>query len=60
MSAPDVRVVIISRGRSDSIGRNALALFPYATVTVDEREGEGVETRGQVTRLRVRSVEVSR
>jgi len=38
VTAPDVRVVIISRGRSDSIGRNALALFPYATVTVDERE----------------------
>ena len=38
MTPPDVRVVIISRGRSDSIGRNALALFPYATVTIDERE----------------------
>lgn len=37
-SPPDVRVVIISRGRQDSIGKNALALFPYATVTVDERE----------------------
>lgn len=38
MSVPDVRVICYSRGRSSSIAKNTLALFPYATVTVDERE----------------------
>ena len=36
--AQDIRVVCYSRGRQDSIGKNALRLFPYMTVTVDERE----------------------
>lgn len=33
-----LKVVIPSKGRADRIGRFSLALFPYATVTVDERE----------------------
>ena len=38
MTPPDVTVIIYSRGRHDTIGRNTLALFPDALVTVDERE----------------------
>ena len=40
MLPDDFAVVIPSRGRSRSIGRHSLTLFPYATVTVDERELE--------------------
>lgn len=35
---PEIKVVILSRGRSETIGAQTLALMPYATVTVEESE----------------------